>query len=91
MAAYLGVVSGLFFWDSWMKSDELWSETWVQLRDFDIRGKLWGFSGSYAGGEKAVGMVSFVDGRDKPGGAPRSPTGSCRRFRAGRCRGSGSR
>ena len=39
MATYPGVVSGLFFWDNWMASDELWSESWAELRNFDIRGK----------------------------------------------------
>ena len=39
MSTYPGVVSGLFFWDNWMASDELWSESWAELRNFDIRGK----------------------------------------------------
>lgn len=39
METYPGVVSGLFFWDNWMASDELWSEWWANHRNFDIRGK----------------------------------------------------
>ncbi len=37
--AYPGVVNGLFFWDNWMASDQLWSEWWADHRNFDIRGK----------------------------------------------------
>ena len=39
MEAYPGVVNGLFFWDNWMASDQLWSEWWATQRNFDIRGK----------------------------------------------------
>ena len=36
---YPGVVNGLFFWDNWMASDELWSESWAGYRTYHIRGK----------------------------------------------------
>lgn len=39
MDAYPRVVNGLFFWDNWMTSDELWSEWWGAQRTFTIRGK----------------------------------------------------
>ncbi len=39
MAAYPGVLNGLFLWDNWMASDRLWSEWWANHRNFDIRGK----------------------------------------------------
>jgi len=39
MEAYAGVVDGLFLWDNWMAGDELWSESWANLRNFDIRDK----------------------------------------------------
>ncbi len=39
MSAYPGVVNGLFLWDNWMASDQLWSEWWANHRNFDIRGK----------------------------------------------------
>ena len=39
METYPGVVNGLFFWDNWMASDDLWSEWWANHRNFDIRGK----------------------------------------------------
>ena len=39
METYPGVVNGLFFWDNWMASDQLWSEWWATHRNFDIRGK----------------------------------------------------
>ena len=39
MAAHPGAVNGLFFWDNWMASNELWSEWWANHRNFDIRGK----------------------------------------------------
>ena len=39
METYPGVVNGLFFWDNWMASDEMWSGWWAHHRNFDIRGK----------------------------------------------------
>ena len=39
MESYPAVVNGLFFWDNWMTSDELWSEWWGTRRTFSIRGK----------------------------------------------------
>ena len=39
MEAYPAVVDGLFLWDNWMASDELWSEGWANFRNFDIRDK----------------------------------------------------
>ena len=39
METYPWVVNGLFFWDNWMASDQLWSEWWATRRNFDIRGK----------------------------------------------------
>ncbi len=42
IAAYPGVVNGLFLWDNWMASDQLWSEWWANHRNFDIRGKAGG-------------------------------------------------
>ena len=39
METYPRVVNGLFLWDNWMASDELWTEWWATRRNFDIRGK----------------------------------------------------
>ena len=39
MEAYPGVVNGLFLWDNWMASDELWAGGWANFRNFDIRDK----------------------------------------------------
>ena len=39
METYPGVVNGLFFWDNWMTSDQLWSEWWADHLTFNIRGK----------------------------------------------------
>ena len=39
MESYPAVVNGLFFWDNWMTSDELWSEWWGTRRTFSVRGK----------------------------------------------------
>ena len=39
MEAYPRVVNGLFLWDNWMASDELWAGWWATRRNFDIRGK----------------------------------------------------
>ncbi|MCY4648638.1 MAG: hypothetical protein OXE73_17355 [Gammaproteobacteria bacterium] len=39
MEAYPRVVNGLFLWDNWMASDELWTGWWATRRNFDIRGK----------------------------------------------------
>lgn len=35
-----GVLNGVFFWDNWIASDELWAEWWAGRRSFSIRGKL---------------------------------------------------
>ena len=42
MGAHPGVIDGVFWWDNWMASDELWNEGWANLRNFDVRGKLAG-------------------------------------------------
>ena len=34
-----GVVNGVFWWDNWIASDELWASEWANLRNFDIRDK----------------------------------------------------
>ena len=39
MESYPGVIDGVFWWDNWMASDELWAEGWAGLRNFDVRGK----------------------------------------------------
>ena len=39
METYPRVVNGLFLWDNWMASDELWTDWWATRRNFDIRGK----------------------------------------------------
>ena len=35
-----GVLNGIFYWDNWIASDELWREWWAGRRSFAIRGKL---------------------------------------------------
>ena len=40
MADNPGVLNGVFFWDNWIASDELWAEWWAGRRSFSIRGKL---------------------------------------------------
>ena len=34
------VLNGVFYWDNWITSDELWREWWAGRRSFAIRGKL---------------------------------------------------
>ena len=40
MDKYPGVLDGVFYWDNWIASDELWASSWANRRNFDIRGKL---------------------------------------------------
>lgn len=40
MANNPGVLDGVFYWDNWMTSDELWAEWWVKHRSFSIKEKL---------------------------------------------------
>ena len=40
MANNPGVLNGVFYWDNWITSDELWKEWWAGRRSFAIRGKL---------------------------------------------------
>ena len=35
-----GVLDGVFYWDNWITSDELWAEWWVKHRSFSIKDKL---------------------------------------------------
>ena len=35
-----GVLDGVFYWDNWITSDELWGEWWVNHRSFSIKSKL---------------------------------------------------
>ena len=39
MAKYPDVLDGVFWWDNWITSDDLWSEYWATRRSFAIRGK----------------------------------------------------
>ena len=40
MAQHPGVLNGVFFWDNWMASEEMWAEYWAHRRTFAIRDKL---------------------------------------------------
>lgn len=35
-----GMLNGVFYWDNWITSDELWGEWWAGRRSFAIRDKL---------------------------------------------------
>ena len=37
---YPGVVNGVFYYDHWLTSEELWNETWARNRSLSIKGKL---------------------------------------------------
>lgn len=37
---YPGVVNGVFWWDNWVSSDEMWEPFWLTHRFYPIRGKL---------------------------------------------------
>ena len=40
MANSPGVLNGVFYWDNWITSDELWAEWWVNHRCMSIKDKL---------------------------------------------------
>ena len=40
MANNPDLLNGVFYWDNWITSDELWSEWWVNHRSFAIKEKL---------------------------------------------------
>ena len=39
MAQYPGIVNGVFYWDNWITSDELWAGYWAGRRTYAIRDK----------------------------------------------------
>ena len=39
MAQHPGVLNGVFFWDNWISSEEIWEGFWERTRTFSIRGR----------------------------------------------------
>ena len=40
MAQHSGILHGVFFWDNWISSEEMWEGFWERTRTFSIRGRL---------------------------------------------------
>ena len=40
MDRYPGVLDGVFYWDNWIASDDMWASWWAHRRSFGMRGKL---------------------------------------------------